>query len=259
MHRTRLLAVLALVVALSACQMRVEVGVDAHEDGSGMVRVAVGLDGDAVHKLGGIDHLRAIVKVDDLTASGWKVTGPAARRDGFVWLEATKPFDTPEQAAAVLEEVAGGPFHDFHLERDRTFARTTLRFAGTVDFSQGLESFSDPELTAALDGQPLGQDVAAIEKQFGGSLDRLVHVKVAVRLPGAVSSNAPGQANNGAVWEPRLSDDAPAMLTAESRVWHRATLAFLVLAALAAFALLVFLLVIVADRLRHRRALATGS
>ena len=123
-----------------------------------------------------------------------------------MWIRASKPFATPPEAAAVLAEVAGGPFHDFQLERDRSFARTTFRFSGTVDFSAGLESFSDPELTAALDGEALGQDIAAIEEQFGGALDRLVQVRVAVRLPGAVSSNAPGKADNGAVWEPRLSE-----------------------------------------------------
>ena len=252
----RLLVLAACVLVLGACQMRIEIGVDAKEDGSGRVSVGVGLDTDAVEKLGGVDNLRQIVKVDDLTATGWKVTGPAAEQDGNVWIRASKPFSTVDEAEAVLAEVAGGPFRDFTLARDRSFARTTFRFSGTVDFSAGLESFSDPELTAALDGEALGQEIAAIEEQFGGALDRLVQVRVAVRLPGAVSSNAPGKAENGAVWEPRLSEDEPAALEATSRSWHKGTLVLLAISGLAAVALLLFLIVIVADRVRRggRRA-----
>jgi hypothetical protein len=256
-RRLRFVILALVALALSACQLQVEVGVDAHEDGSGTVSVGVGLDADAVQKLGGVDDLRQLVKVDDLTATGWHVTGPATERDGNTWIRATKAFSTPEQAATILTEVAGGPFKDFHLTRKRSFARTSFTFGGTVDFTQGLASFSDPDLTAALDGQPLGDDPASIEKKFGGAIDRLVHIRIAVRLPGSVASNAPGQASNGAVWTPKLADTAPAVLKASSRSWHKATLALLAVAALAIFALLLFVLVVIADKVRHRGAKAS--
>jgi hypothetical protein len=252
-HRARLwLAALAVLITASACQINVQVGVDVHADGSGTVSVGVGLDDDAVAKMGGADNLRSIVKVEDLQATGWKITGPQKESDGLTWLRASKPFADTAQASAVLGEIASGPFRDFSLVRSRSFARTTFAFDGTADFSRGIEAFSDPALTETLDGQPLGQDVAAIAQQFGGSLDDLVHITFAVRLPGAVSSNASTLASNGAVWEPKLSDPAPVRLVATSHSWRVATLAWSVLAAAAGVALVVFVALQLTLRLRRR-------
>lgn len=238
----RLLGVALLVLLASACRLDVNVGIDVNEDGSGVVRVAVGLDDDAMSK---IPDLGQQVRVDDLTATGWTVTGPTKEADGMTWMRASKPFSTPAEAAAVLAEVAGeqGPFRDFALTRKRSFARTSFDFSGTVDFTGGIEAFSDQELTQLLDGEPLGQDVATIEQQIGESLDRVFHFQVAVQLPGSVSSNAPGEASNGAVWTPQLSDSAPQELHATSRSWHTSTLAWTAAAVVAGLALVVVLLV----------------
>jgi hypothetical protein len=259
--RLRIVALAFVLVLATGCRMQVQVGVDVKEDGSGTVSVGVGLDADAVHKLGGVTQLRQLVKVDDLRSAGWKVTGPAQEADGLTWLRASKPFSDPEEAGKVLAEVAGGPFRDFSLARTRAFARTSFEFNGTVDFTKGLESFSDPELTAALDGQPLGQDPDAIAQQLGGSLDRLITVRVAVRLPGSVTSNAPAKAANGAVWQPKLSDTEPSHLHATSRSWRKGTLVLTGAAILAGLAFLVLLVVQTALllRRRHRRRAAPAE
>jgi hypothetical protein len=109
-----------------------------------------------------------------------------------------------------------GPFRDFRISRDRSFARTKLRFTGTVDFTGGLESFSDSELAQQLDGHPLGEDVKAIEARINDTLDNVFDIRVVVRMPGDVTSNAPGQAANGAQWQPKLSQPEPITLEAES-------------------------------------------
>jgi hypothetical protein len=245
------LAALAVLLTASACQLDVQVGVDVHADGSGTVTVGVGLDDDAVSKVGGADNLRSIVKVEDLESTGWKITGPQKESDGLTWLRASKSFGDAAQASAVLGEIAAGPFRDFKLVRSRSLARTTFTFDGTADFTQGIEAFSDPALTQTLDGQPLGQDVSAIAEQFGGALDRLVHITFAVRLPGAVSSNAPATAANGAVWRPKLSDTTVAHLHATSQSWRVATLIWLSVASVAGLALV--LLVLVQLALHFRR------
>jgi hypothetical protein len=202
-----------------------------------------------------VPDLAQQLKLDDLIATGWTISGPAKEADGKTWIRASKPFATPAEAVSILTEISGtnGPFRDFALTRERSFARTTFDFAGTVDFTGGgLERFSDEELTQLLDGEPLGDDITAIEEQIGESLDRVFHFQVAVRLPGSVESNAPGQASNGAVWTPQLSDAAPQDLHASSRTWHTSTLAWTAVAVLAGLVLVVLLGVRIVRFLRVR-------
>ncbi|MEO5679128.1 MAG: hypothetical protein ABIS47_05595, partial [Acidimicrobiales bacterium] len=122
-----------LIVLCAACRVDVEVGIDARADGSGQVRVEVVADRDVATAI----DLSKGVRVDDLKQAGWKVDGPAPRPDGAVGVVATKRFGNVADARLVVEELSGpdGPFQGFRLDRRRSFARTTTRFAGTVDFS----------------------------------------------------------------------------------------------------------------------------
>lgn len=239
MTRRAPLAFVAAVVAvasLAGCQVRTEIGIDVDADGSGVVGVAVGLDDDAVARVG---RLEDQLRLDDLLATGWEIVGPVEEADGFTWVRASKPFARAEDAAVVLAEIAGerGPFQGFAVSRERSFARTTYRFEGRVDFTGGLEAFGDDALAAALDGEPLGEDIAAIEARIGGAIDEAFSVRVAVRLPGDVSStNAPTRAENGAVWEPRLSEAGVIELRATSEVVRARTIVLVALAAVAAVA-----------------------
>jgi hypothetical protein len=246
------LVLVALVGALVAgCQVRTDVGIDVQADGSGTVTVSIGLDDDAVKAVG---DLGATIRTEDLTNAGWTVSEPAKEDDGYTYVRVSKPFANPAEADAVFGEISGpgGPFRDFHLTRARTFARTEVRFTGTVDFSGGLTSFTDSGLAQQLDGKPLGQDVPTIEQRVGGQLDKAFTFRVAVRLPGDVTSNATARATNGAVWEPRLSDTAPSVLSATGKSWRIGTIVFTALGAVAVIALAV----LVAVRLRRRRRAA---
>ena len=186
-----------------------------NENGSGTVTVKIGLDDDALKQA---PNFQQSLKVDDLTAHGWTVTGPVKETDGFTYFSAAKPFANPEEAEKILTEVSGekGPFQDFTISRTRSFARTKFHFSGTVDFTGGIESFSDSELAQQLDGHPLGEDVKAIEARINDTLDNVFQIRIAVRMPGDVTSNAPGQATNGAVWQPRLSEPNAITLEATS-------------------------------------------
>lgn len=234
MTRRALLALAVAVTTVAGCQVRTEIGVSVEADGSGVVTVAVGLDAGAVARVG---RLEDQLRLDDLVATGWEITGPTEEADGFTWIRASKPFAAAEDAGTVLAEVAGenGPFQGFAVTRDRSFARTTYEFAGRVDLSAGLEQFGDDALAAALDGEPLGEDIAAIEERIGRAIDEAFSIRVAVRLPGGLSStNAPTRADNGAVWEPRLSEPGVVELRATSEIVRTRTIAYVVAAVLAA-------------------------
>jgi uncharacterized protein len=192
--RLLLLGVLVVLTA-TACQVRTTVAVDVAKDGSGTVTVAVGLDADALGRVPDLDDdgrsttadLTRLVRTDDLAAAGWHVTGPAGSADdGFVWIRATKPFGTPEEAGQVLAEVAGtdGPLRDLRVDRTDSFGRTRFTFEGTADLSGGLEAFGDEGLAAALEGEVLGQDPSAIEAELGRPLSEMFSLEVSAELPG---------------------------------------------------------------------------
>lgn len=199
-----LLLLVALVVA--SCRMQIDVNVLLEGDGSGTVEVVVGLDEDAIDRIGG--DLSAVLEVDDLVEAGWTVEEPVLEGDGFTRVRIRQGFDDPDGAAAIFAAIAGdeGPFQDFAVGRETSFARTEWTFDGRVDFSGGLEAFGDDALAAELDGEPLGQSVEEIEAQLGESLSRLIQVRVGVRLPGEVTSNATTKADNGAVWQIGFGD-----------------------------------------------------
>jgi hypothetical protein len=254
--RSRLVLLVALVVLSSgACRVRTDIGIEVKENGSGTVTVKIGLDDDAMKKA---PNFQQALKVDDLTAHGWTVSGPVKETDGFTYFSVAKPFANADEAKRIFTEISGdkGPFRDFAITRSRSFAHTNFHFSGTVDFSSGIESFSDSELAQQLDGKPVGEDVKAIEQRIGESLDNVFEIRIAVRMPGDVTSNAPGQAANGAVWQPRLSQPAAITLEASSESSRWFTIAGTAVAVLAALAMVVLLAVRLVRRARRRRRVA---
>jgi hypothetical protein len=192
---------LLTAVLLAGCQVRTAVTVEVEEDGSGTVEVAVSVDQEALAELPDLDNsgagdvadLTQMVRVDDLRATGWEVSAPEADDDGFTSMRATKPFGTPAQAVEVLAELTGaqGSLRDWQVERERGFGRARYRVSGTADLSGGLEAFGDTGLAAALDGEPLGEDVTVIEQRFGQPLAEMMTLDVNVVLPGGSESFAP--------------------------------------------------------------------
>jgi hypothetical protein len=227
--------------------LQVDVNLDVDHDGGGVVEVVIGLDRDALDKIGG--DLSAVMEVDDLVDAGWEVDGPSEESDGYTRVRISHRFGTPEEASAVFAQIAGkdGPFQDFRVSRHKSFAQTKWGFAGKVDFSGGLEAFGDDGLAAELDGQPLGQSVEEIEDQLGESLSRLIQVRVRARLPGDVASNATTKADNGAVWQVGFGEGS-VDLAAHSTERRVPTLLLVAVAGLCALALIVMLLVRLAGR-----------
>jgi hypothetical protein len=184
----------------AGCRLELDVHVEVAEDGSGSVEVVVAVDGDGIARIGG--DLDAVLVLDDLEAAGWTAEGPDEDSDGFTRVRFRKPFDNPEEAAMIFDEIAGedGPFQDFSVSHDSGFASTEWGFTGGIDFRGGLEAFGDEELAAELDGEPLGQTAEEIEAQLGEPLARVIQVAVSVQLPGDVTSNATEAADDGGRW-----------------------------------------------------------
>lgn len=200
--RVAAIAVVALV--LSSCEVRADVTVAVADDGSGTVEVAVGLDPEATAE---VPDLAEQLRTEDLVATGWSVTGPEVDGDGWTWVRAEKGFEGPEDLAQVMSEVAGpqGAFREFNLESNEAFALTTWELTGVVDLSGGLEQFSDPALTEALGGLPLGVDLDALAAESGVHPAESFTVRLIADLPGEVGSTNADTVDGSAVWEWELA------------------------------------------------------
>ena len=97
---------------------------------------------------------------------------------------------SPTQLAEVLAEIGGnrGPVLDPSLERERSFGTTTYDFAGTLDLSRGIATFSDRQLTQLLDGFPIGQDEAELEAELGAPLSELTSFTFQIVLPASTGT-----------------------------------------------------------------------
>jgi hypothetical protein len=189
---------LALVILLSACHVKVQVDAKVRPDGSGTVTVAVGLDRDAVRQAG---DLRSQLRVSDLEAAGWKVTGPTTDTDGYTWIRASRDFADPAEFSAVMNQVNGtdGVFRDWKVTKKSSPWSTTWTASGSIDLRKGAAAFSDPRLDRSLGGQGFDGVVAQIERQQHESMDQLVDVHVSVQVPGASKAYAPTFAHASSV------------------------------------------------------------
>ncbi len=246
-RRSILLALLAVVA--TACEVRTHVTVEVAEDGSGTVEVAVGLDPAALEELPDLDgdgartaaDLDALVRDDDLVAAGWTVEPAATDGDGTTWVRAHRAFGTPEEAELVLAELTGpdGPLRDMRLARSSSFGRDRFELSGTVDLRAGLEAFGDEALAGVLEGEPLGEDAAAIEQRLGRPLADVFTFELTAALPGGTTT-----------WTPRLGE-GPVEVRAGTTVHDWPVLA---LAGLALASFLALVAVLVVRGVRGRRA-----
>ena len=94
-------------------------------------------------------------------------------------------FDDPEQASAIIDEIAGddGPFRDFTVTRSQSFGETSFTVEGVADFSDGLASFTDERVSELL-GDGFGGNLDQIEDDTGAPAAEQVSVTFAAELPG---------------------------------------------------------------------------
>ena len=236
---TRVLVAVACLAVLAGCQVKVLVDTKVEPDGSGTITVSVGLDAAAMAQVG---DLSSQLRVSDLEAAGWKVTGPTRDHDGDTWVRASKPFADAAQATEVMNEVNGadGAFRDWQVSHSSSLWSTRWKVQGTVDLRKGMQTFSDPKLDQALGANGYDSMIAQIEKREGRPISDLVDVRVSVELPGASK-----------VYAPKLSDgQTTAVAVAQTKVSR----AVGVVAVVAAVVLLGLALVLLRRRFaRHHR------
>jgi hypothetical protein len=233
----------AVLLGCASCRMQLDIDVEVHDDGGGVIAAVLAVDADALAKIGG--DLASVIALDDLRADGWQIDGPSLDDDGETRLRLEQAYATPEDGEDVLASLTGddGPLTGFRLGHEEGFWRDRWTFRGQADFSKGAGSAA-----SSIDDEA----VQELADQLGSSLDRLIQVRVRVRLPGDVSSNATTRADNGAVWAIGL-DDGPVELSAESR--KRQVQGYLLVGAGAVLGvvLLVTVLVRLAMRSEHTR------
>jgi hypothetical protein len=243
-RRPRLLACVAAALAVlvaAGCEMRTTVEIAVAEDGSGTVTVVVELDAEALDRVPDLDadrtsdvaDLGALVRTDDLEAAGWTVAEPVGSDDGGATLRVSRAFGTPAEAEQILDELTGpdGALRDLAVDRSTSFGRTDVGVTGRIDLSGGLEAFGDDGLAFALEGEPLGEDAAAIEARIGRPLAEAVTFEVITDIDGEAST-----------WSPRLGDQ-PQEIGAERTFWNVPVLVLAAVAVVAAVALVVLLVV----------------
>ncbi len=166
---------LALALGLTACQVDIEVGIGFNENGSGVVTVDVALDEAALALNPDITSLLLTEDIEN-PASGWSYNEPRIDDQGRTSFSASKPFSSPEQLESVLAEIFNSDdvFRDFTFERDTSFAKIDYRVSGVVDLSDGLDLFTDPELTERLGGEPFGEPAGDLESVLEGVTMRVV-------------------------------------------------------------------------------------
>ncbi len=156
----RLLALVVVALALTACKVDTTVDVAVKADGTGVITLTAVSDADVLAQAPGLaDDLR----FDDAIAAGWVLTPPAATAAGGLQVLLTHEFATVEEATALLQSIngAGGPLHDVVLTRAVTDADITTSLAGTLRVEGGIDAFADPDVLAAIGGSPYADNIAA--------------------------------------------------------------------------------------------------
>ncbi len=173
-------------------------------NGAGQVEVRLALDDEANKAFANLDEQ---FRDSDLQRAGWVIAEPntieGASADGAVKeYVMSRGFSSPGEANQVLEQLTGddGPFQNFQLQQHRNLLSVDSTFSGTVDLTDGIESFGNESLLAQT-GRKIGIDANEAVANAGGDANKVFPVEVAVNLPGSPSRVQPAQ--EGDSWKPQ--------------------------------------------------------
>ncbi len=179
------LLLVALVVLLAGCKVDTTVDVTVREDGSGVVRVVVEADAEAVKaaESGGVPIEQA-VRLGDLAEAGFRVGAWQKAEDGSATIVISRPFDSVDEVQGIVRALggAGGPLPELRATLDKGIVGTDYGVQGRIDLDNVTSGVSDDEeLVAKL--QALGVDVNVIDQQLLAQVQSSFGLKVVVRLP----------------------------------------------------------------------------
>jgi hypothetical protein len=180
------LVLTALAVLLSACKVDTTVDVKVREDGSGVVRLVVRADAEAVKaaESGGVSIDQA-VRLQDVAEAGFRVGTWQKAQDGSATIVISRPFDSVSEVEGIVRALNGadGPLPALRATRDHGLIATDYGVNGRIDLDKVTTGVNDDqELVARL--QALGVDVAKIDTQLLAQIRSSFSLDVVVRLPG---------------------------------------------------------------------------
>lgn len=176
------MAMLAMLVVVTACRVDVVVDVNVTADGSGDVTVDVVFDEGVVAAVPDLDER---IRLGDLSDAGWDLTS-AVPDDGGLRVTARRSFSSIEQLDSVLAGIDGpdGLFAGSGLVAERRDEVVTYRFHMDVSLDRTVTDMVNPAIAAALGGEPFGIPTAELEQRAGGPLDEAVSLVVRASVPG---------------------------------------------------------------------------
>lgn len=229
----RTLAALAFLF-LAGCRADVTVAIRATAQGGGAVTATLSLDEAAASA---VPDMAQQLRVSDLKAAGWRITGPALAPGGRTEVSAVKEFASPAHATLVIQELSGvgGPFDSLRLTRTRSLFQTRTSLTGAVDLTPGLAAFSDAIIKELLGGQAVGVEPAQIAADLGKPLDDIFGFRLTADLPGDADADG-----TDPVWRARLGEKTS--INAVSEQWNLSTIGFGAVSVLSGFCLVVTLI-----------------
>ena len=189
----RLLSLFICALVLTGCKVTTTVSIDVREDGSGTVTVRVVLDADAVAEAeAGGATLEDRVRLGDLEAAGWQISGWTRDEDGTARLRMSKEFADASDLAGVIAELNGehGPLRNVSLSYDEGLVFDEYSFEGVADLSALATGLvTDPELVASLTAQQV--DLTALDQRLLDQIEQSFRLKIEVGLPGETRTFTP--------------------------------------------------------------------
>jgi hypothetical protein len=254
----RLTALLALAIALTACQLDVVVDVVVDPDGTGQVAVTIVADQEILDQ---IPTLAEDLVLDDVIEAGWSIDGPRAPDDesGGLFLQMTHPFRSQGEATNLLQSL-GPPFTQMEVGRGLNGDITTNQLRGRLVLVDGFNAFADADLVAAVGSQPFATQIAAA----GATPEENMSVTVRALLPGILESETTNvEPNEGGILEWAVPLDGSTLQwqaqttqqPGEGQRWAR-PLSIVALAALIGWVVFMGLFIIYVAVARSRRARA---
>lgn len=176
-----------MAFALAGCEVSATVDVRVRENGSGVIRLLVDADASAVKaaESGGVP-LEQAVRLDDLGAAGWEVGDWVRAEDGSASIVLSRPFESVDQVADIVEEASGpnGPLRGVRATREVGFLATKYGLTGDVDLANVTTGVpTDAELLANLTAQSV--DPAVIDLQLLAQVKSSFALTIEARLPDA--------------------------------------------------------------------------
>ncbi len=160
--------------------------VRVRDDGSGVVRVGVVADAEAVKAVeSGGAKVEDAVRLSDLADAGWKVGKWVRAPDGSAAIEVSRPFSAVDEVRSIMQEISGpdGPLRGVRITRDSGSFSVDYSSSGRADLENVKTGVpTDPELVASLSGQQVDPNV--IDQQLLAQVKASFALKVVIKLPG---------------------------------------------------------------------------